>query len=253
MRHQRVSIARPWLFWPSLGVVVLLIGAFLSQAPRSVEEALDLPSTSASAPPATSWATSPTLEPTTPAPASAAPMAQATATPPTAPTATQPSLFADPVGKPRSLTIAQDGVTIVAMNFAPRAFDARDPLRFSSPCGKVSLWDLPGWPVPGAQSDNKALITGHMRCGTTYYTLDKLRGSKTGAVLTVYYDAGPVVFVATEDATSIGKASLPNSEADLRNNAVAQDVLVTTCDSQSGTRADGHARNNVKQRFTRVA
>ena len=90
-----------------------------------------------------------------------------------------------------------------------------------------------------------------MKCGKTYYSIDKLRFGMAGDVLRVLYDSGDIV-VATADATAepVIKTELNRDPAHLFNpDAGTRLIRLSTCDSALAKRTDGHAEYNSVQTF----
>jgi len=179
--------------------------------------------------------------------------------PPT-PTPTMPAkVVTNPRGKPESLTIKRGDKTIVkTMPFAPRAIDSSHPGWFSSKCGAVAYWNEPGWPKPGVESPKKALITGHVMCGSNWYPLQHLQpdvnnkpGGRKDDLLYIQYDSGDLVIAqAKEDSHDVIKTSLNKQKQYTENGGKrAREIRLTSCDRNGIIRQDGHALNNVVQRF----
>lgn len=183
-------------------------------------------------------------------------------TTPPIPTTTAPpnKELKDPRGEPVSLTIKRGKKTIVnTMPFAPRRiYVGKDSGKFGSRCGAVAYWNLPGWPKPGVKSLKKSLITGHVMCNGDWYPLQHLQpdangkpGGRKGDLLYIQYSSGDlVVAVAKEDSKEVLKTNL-NKIPEYINNAgtMAREIRLSTCDRTGIIRADGHALNNVAERF----
>lgn len=187
------------------------------------------------------------------------PSAEPSATPTSSPT---PATLEDPAGDPESLTIKRGDQTIVApMAFAPRIVS--DNNWFSSKSGYVAWWDAkPDSPKPGQLSSYMSLITGHVMSGKTWYPLKALMpddsgnpGGHTADLLYIQYSSGDVVVAkADEDSHDIVKTDL-NTMPEYTTNGgqLARTIRLTTCDRTGEIRPDGHAVNNVVQRYTVVA
>lgn len=180
------------------------------------------------------------------------------------PTPDQESDVNDPRGKPVSLTIKRGKKTVVkTMPFAPRVVDSVHPGWFSSRCGAVAYWDNPGWPKPGVESLKKALVTGHVMCGpNAWYPLQHLQPSKDGApggrqgdLLYIQYSSDDLVVAeAYEDSHDVPKGNLNKMPKYIENGGKkAREIRLTTCDRTGAIRVDGHAVNNIVQRFRVIA
>lgn len=171
----------------------------------------------------------------------------------------------NPRGKPESLTIKRGAKTVVeTMPFAPRVINRDDPGKFASRCGGVAYWDNSGWPKPGVESLNKALVTGHVMCGDKWYPLQYLQptekngkevpGGRKGDLLYIQYSSGDLVIAeAKEDSRNLEKLGpeSPNEDPAYMTNdgKMVREIRLTTCDRTSVIREDGHAKYNVVQRF----
>lgn len=154
----------------------------------------------------------------------------------------------DPRGDPTQLVIYRGSDVLVSMEFGPMS---TTPRGWSSQCGKVAWKDDADWPRPGFASTSRSLITGHVWCQREVYSLDRLRDVRVGDRIEVHYSSGDVVVgIAEQDAASIPKSQL-NAEAEgqrnpaLHNEGEARTIRVTTCDSESEYRSDGHLSKNV--------
>lgn len=169
--------------------------------------------------------------------------------------------MADPTGRPVAMTITHpgDSAPYVAMNFAPRALVDDD---FESQCGKVAWWDQPEAALPGALSTQVALITGHVMCGSTWYSIanmtDQLTRSqdsgREGDVLRVLFDSGDVTTsIATADVAVVEKAVLNTLTSTTSQDEPARITRVSTCDRSLPLRKDGRADYSAYMLFVRVA
>lgn len=157
----------------------------------------------------------------------------------------------DPKGQPTSMIIVQEGLEDITMDFAPRVKDSNGA--FDSVPGKVAWWDELSWPTPGSVSTQKSLITGHMRNGSTHYSIERLIQLKAGATLKVTFDSGDVIEAkAIGDAVFV-KKNLTNSKDEYLYNAPpAQIIRVTTCDPTNGLDSAGHTLENSMIFFERT-
>ena len=165
--------------------------------------------------------------------------------PATAPTIAVPK---NPRGTPVQLVAYRGPTALISMECGPMV---RTPRGWSSQCGKVAWKDEADLPRPGVASLNRSLITGHVWCQREVYSLDHLREVKKGDKIEIHYSSGDVVVgVAEQDADSIPKSQL-NAEAEgkhnpaLHNDKKARTLRLSTCDSESDYRPDGHLSRNV--------
>lgn len=161
-----------------------------------------------------------------------------------------PSLL-DPRGELRALTVTHQGQTkpYIAMRFAPRVDDGGD---FTSQCGKVAHWDVPGAARPGEESEYIALITGHVMCGPTHYSIENIKHGRKGDVLRVLYSSGDVVVMrARSDVDTVKKAELNKDRSRTDNRAPARTARLSTCDRSLPLRADGHSDYSYYMLFDR--
>ena len=165
--------------------------------------------------------------------------------PTAAPTVSVPT---NPRGTPVQLVAYRGSKALISMEFGPMV---RTPRGWSSQCGKVAWKNEADLPRPGVSSRNRSLITGHVWCQREVYSLDHLRDVREGDRIEIYYSSGDVVVgVAEQDADSIPKSQL-NAEAEgtrnpaLHNDKKARTLRLSTCDSESDYRPDGHLSRNV--------
>lgn len=154
----------------------------------------------------------------------------------------------NPRGKPTQLVVYSGAEIIVSMKFGPAVYDS---LGWGSQCSKVAYRNRDEYPKPGFASKNRSLITGHVWCDRETYTLDRLREVKKGDRAEVYYSSGDFVVAKAEgDAASLPKEEL-NAEHNgqpnlrLRNDKELRTLRVSTCDTDSAIRANGHLSENV--------
>lgn len=164
------------------------------------------------------------------------------------PTETPTIEISDPRGKPVKMAIFQDGKQLIGMNVQKNGTSNGDD--FQSQCGKTTWYSATGWPKPGVESRQKSLITGHMKCGETEYSINKLKSSRKGAILKVTSDTGCVIVArATIDATNIQKSELNERDELLYNKELARIIRVSTCDDEAKKDAQGHSTKNYYQMF----
>ncbi len=154
----------------------------------------------------------------------------------------------EPRGDPTQLVVYRGSKMIVSMEFAPMVLTAEG---WESQCGKVAWRSDADWPRPGAMSLNRARITGHVWCYRETYDLDNLRQVRKGDRAKVYYSSGDIVVGEAEEAAK----SIPKNQLNvekkgernpaLRNASKARTFRVTTCDTDSVRRANGHLSENV--------
>lgn len=154
----------------------------------------------------------------------------------------------NPRGKPTQLVIYHGGEVIISMKFGPAVYSS---LGWGSQCGKVAYRDRDDYPKPGFASQNRSLVSGHVWCDRETYTLDHLREVRQGDRAEVYYSSGDVVVAKAEnDAMGLSKSEL-NAEHDgqlnprLRNDKKLRTMRVSTCDTDSAVRANGHLSDNI--------
>lgn len=163
-----------------------------------------------------------------------------------------PPVIEDPEGLPETLEIFEGKRRLLAMNIAKKGTTQGDP--FKSECGQMTWYAAHMWPTPGSLSPRKSLVTGHGWCRGEVYELDKLRKSSKEATLRITYDSGDeVVAEATMAAGLIDKTKLNKIHDNLYNYGDERMIRVSTCDSTSDKRPDGHAEGNVFQMFQVVA
>lgn len=225
-----MRIARPVVFWVAITLMALSLSGlvwiwFASQPVYVTDDSIDIPI------PTISQVSlpSPTTVSSTQAP-------------------TMPRKISNPRGEPKSMAITHGEKVVLKMGFAPRVPSGN---KFSSQCGKVAWWDKGNSPKPGERSLQKAFITGHMRCSGTYYSIDNLRKSKKGYLLSVVYSSGDVVIAeAYTNVRSIDKGRLNSDEDNTMNGGkMLQEIRVSTCDKESDLRRDGHVEKNLYQLF----
>lgn len=146
-----------------------------------------------------------------------------------------------------------DAKPFIVMGFAPRVIDGDV---FKSQCSKVAWWNATSSnPKPGELSSYISLITGHMACGKTAYSIIHLDKARKGDILLVEYDSGDAVTaVARDDVVSRKKAELNKLPYFTVNPASAQVIRVSTCDTVSNpARPDGHADDSYAVLFDRIS
>ncbi len=159
----------------------------------------------------------------------------------------------NPRGKLDHLVIYHGGKAIVSMDFGPATYDS---LGWGSECGKVAYRDRDDFPKPGFASKNRSLVSGHVWCDRETYTLNDLDKVRKGDRVEVYYSSGDVaVGQAEADAAALPKDEL-NAEHKgqvnprLRNSKKLRTMRVSTCDTDSPVRANGHLSANVYVLYT---
>lgn len=164
------------------------------------------------------------------------------------PTEAPTDLPDNPRGEPVQLVLYRGTDVIISMKFGPMV---TTPRGWSSQCGKVAWKSSGEWPMPGFASNSRSLITGHVWCQRETYPLDHLREVRKGDRAEVYYSSGDVaVGEAEQDADSIPKDQL-NAETEGKRNPALHNphkmrtLRVTTCDSESEYRPDGHLSRNT--------
>ncbi len=225
-----MRIARPVVFWVAMSLMGLSLAGlvwiwFVSQPVYVTDDSIDIPMPTVSQVPSSA----PTIVSSTKAPK-------------------KPRMIPNPRGEPKSMAITHGETVVLKMGFAPRVPSGN---KFSSQCGKVAWWDKGNSPKPGERSLQKAFITGHMRCSGTYYSIDNLRKSKKGYLLSVVYDSGDVVIAeAYTKVNSIDKGKLNSEKANTMNGGeMLREIRVSTCDKESDLRRDGHVEKNLYQLF----
>lgn len=154
----------------------------------------------------------------------------------------------NPRGKPDQLVIYRGDKTIVSMKFGPAVYSS---LGWGSRCGKVTYRDRDGFPKPGFASQNRSLISGHVWCDRETYALDDLDKVRQGDRAEVYYSSGDVVVAKAEaDAATLPKEELNTEHKGqvnprLRNDKKIRTIRVSTCDTDSTVRPNGHLSANV--------
>ena len=154
----------------------------------------------------------------------------------------------NPRGNPKQLLVWRGNVIIISMYFGDTVYTSRG---WGSPCGEVAYRDKEDWPKPGYLSESRSLITGHVWCEREVYALDNLGKVKAGDRAEIHYTSGDVVIgFAEHDAEDILKAAL-NEEKEgarnpnLRNPLSMRTFRVSTCDTDSTVRPDGHLSKNT--------
>lgn len=155
-------------------------------------------------------------------------------------------VIADPSGLPEKVELYDGKKRLLAMNIDKQGTVNGDP--FASDCGETTWYAARKWPTPGSLSPRKSLITGHGWCRDKIYELDNLRYASKDAVLRVTFDSGDVVIAsAIMPAEEIAKTKLNTINENKYNDGDARMIRLSTCDSTSDKRPDGHAEGNVYQ------
>ncbi len=159
----------------------------------------------------------------------------------------------NPRGEPKQLIVWHGDKVIVSMYFAPAVYSS---LGWASECGKVAYRDIDNWPKPGYLSKDRSLITGHVWCYGDVYGLSNLDQIRAGDRLEISYNSGDVVVaIAESDAVSIDKGELNVEKAGERNPTMhnaskARTIRLSSCDTSSPVRSDGHLSRNEYGLFT---
>lgn len=177
------------------------------------------------------------------------PEVEATVQPPVA-----KELPKNPRGEPVQMVIFHGDKVIASMRYADAVYGGGGD--WGSRCGKVTYRDRDGFPKPGYLSKNRSLSTGHVWCERETYSLDNLDRVKAGDLVEVHYSLGDVVVgVAEHDAAAVLKGELNMEKAGernptLRNTLPARTLRVSTCDTDSVVRPDGHLSKNMYVLYT---
>ena len=180
-------------------------------------------------------------------------------TPQPAVTPDSPVALPDPTGSPIRVTVkAVDGTPLVRTVLQP--VKLRPDNRLVPPPGVGTWYAEPGWPLPGAASRYRSIVSGHVSGGgkpDVFYGLTLLDQHGGQGTVTVSYDSGEAAVFRIISVTDVGKTDVTTAPGydwvwESPSGDEEQVLSLFTCDP-TAPRVGGSSTDNIVVQAVRTA